>query len=80
MCVCVSLFVTSSYLIITENYSFEFFSPSSAIYNNISVIFLLRTTLEISVFTFLCYPGTLMYLYIICVYISVQNKSNKKYT
>ena len=35
--------------------------------------------MEISVFTLLCYPGTLMYFSVIIrIYIIVQNKSNKK--
>ena len=66
------------YLFVTSIYYRNLFiwilsSPPSAIYNNKSVIFLLGTTMEISVFTFLCYPGTLMYLcVIICINISVQ--------
>ena len=59
----VSLFLTSIYLIITGIYSFKFCLVHHLPYTiYICAIFLLGSTMEISVFTFLCYPGTFMYL------------------
>ena len=73
----ISLFVTSIYLTITGIYSF-------AIYNNICNFS--PQDNNGSVFTFLCYPGSLMYLCILVllyvltlhsICISVQNKPNQ---